>query len=116
MSTRQASLREALSRHERARGRRYPQTLEKRVVEYARARRAEGTSWTRIASELGMPRFETVRRWVERTGASKQPAVMRAVKVVPDRERRLLTIVSPSGVRIEGVTLDEAVAVLRALG
>lgn len=110
-----SSLRQALSRHEPARGKKYPEALEKRAVEYARAQRMAGVSWNRIASELGL-RYETVRQWVEKAGAAKKTPTMRAVKVVAERARPTVSIVSPSGARIEGVTLDDAVAVLRALG
>jgi hypothetical protein len=42
---------------------------------------------------------------------------MRTVEVVADAPRiGGVVIVGPSGHRLEGVTLDEAIAVLRALG
>jgi hypothetical protein len=42
---------------------------------------------------------------------------MRTVEVVADAPRSSgVAIVGPSGHRLEGVTLDEAIAVLRALG
>jgi hypothetical protein len=42
---------------------------------------------------------------------------MREVEVVADAPRAGgVAVVSPSGHRLEGVTLDEAIAVLRALG
>jgi orotate phosphoribosyltransferase-like protein len=115
MSTRHISLREAVSRHEPGRGKRYPEALERRVVEYARARRARGASWSQLASELGL-RYETVRRWVERGNKSKGEPKMRAVAVVPEHAGATISIVTPSGVRVEGITLDDAMALLRALG
>jgi hypothetical protein len=38
------------------------------------------------------------------------------VSVVADRKEQSITVVSASGYRIEGLTLRDAVAVLRALG
>lgn len=104
------SLLRALSAHRPAPGKLYAVDTQAHVVEFARARRAEGASWQEIAGELGM-RFDTVRRWCVRA------PTMRAVEVVAEAPRTTgAAVVSPSGHRIEGLTLDEAIAVIRALG
>ncbi|SRR5258708_4282435 len=104
------SLLRALSAHRPARGKLYAPDTQARVVEFARARRAEGASWQEIAGELGM-RFDTIRRWCSRG------LTMRAVEVVGEVPRAAgVAVVSASGHRIEGLTLDEAIAALRALG
>ncbi len=105
------SLLRALSAHHPGRGKLYAPGTQARVVEFARGRRADGASWNQIAGELGM-RFETVRRWCSRA------PTMRAVEVVADAPRSggSIAVVSPSGHRLEGLTLAEAIAVLRALG
>jgi hypothetical protein len=39
-----------------------------------------------------------------------------SVRVVPDQDEATVRVVSAGGYRIEGLTLPEAIAVLRALG
>jgi hypothetical protein len=103
------SLLRSLSAHQPGRGKLYPPDTQARVVEFAQRRRAEGVSWNQIAGELGM-RFETVRRWCARA------PTMRAVEVVAEtRPSGAVSVLSPSGYRLEGLTLEEAVTVLRAL-
>ncbi|HTC70876.1 MAG TPA: hypothetical protein VK662_15000 [Acidothermaceae bacterium] len=109
-----SSLRAALASHEPARGKRYSPALKARIIEFAHLRRGEGVSWVQIAAEIGIA-FETVRRWCLAT----EPTVSRAmvpVRVVADRSEPTVSVVSAGGYRIEGLTLHEAVAVLRALG
>jgi transposase-like protein len=109
-----STLRAALASHEAGRGKRYPRELKTRITEYARARRGDGASWAQIAGDLGIA-FETLRRWcvvVEPKGSR----AMVPVRVIADDADRTVTVGSPAGYRIEGITLREAVAVLRALG
>jgi hypothetical protein len=82
-------------------------------VAYAQVRRAESASWARIAEELGL-QYETVRRWCLDANAVGSRAIL-PVEVVAD-VKGSLAVVAPSGVRIEGVTLADAIAVLRAIG
>lgn len=109
-----ASLRAALAWHEPARGKRYSPALKTRIVEYAQSRRSEGASWVEIAGDIGVG-FETLRRWCM-AAAPKPSRSMVPVRVVADRAERTMSIVSAGGHRIEGLTLHEAVAILRALG
>jgi hypothetical protein len=107
-----SSLRAAIASHEPARGKRYPRALKARIVEFARSRRSEGASWAQISDDAGLA-FETLRRWCVATEPSR---AMVPVHVVADRGERMVSVVSAGGHRIEGLTLHEAVAVLRALG
>ncbi len=109
-------LRRALRAHTSGRGKRYNVALKSRVVAFARDQRGQRRSWAKIATELDL-RFETLRRWCA-TSSPRSPSgrAMRRVEIVPEPAARSLTLVSPSGVRVEGVTVDEAVALLRALG
>ena len=108
------SLRRALLAHRPARGKLYAPEVRAAVVEFAQKRRAEGASWKQIAGELGM-RFETVMRWSVR-GARKR--ALKRVEIVADAAASAssLCVVSPTGHRLEGLTLHDAIAVLRALG
>lgn len=116
MSERQAiAIRDAISRHISGRGRRYPEQLRARVIGVAQELRREGRSWTEVAARLGT-RVETVRRWCVRADRARAPARMRAVEVVAEREESRLAIVSPSGIRVEGATVSDVLAVLRAFG
>jgi hypothetical protein len=111
---RASSLRAALASHQPGRGKRYPRDLKARIIEFARARRGEGASWERISDELGIS-YETGRRWCLAAEAKTSRAMV-PVRVVAEGTDRPVTIASPSGYSIEGLTLQQAVAVLRALG
>jgi hypothetical protein len=109
-------LRELLAGQERGRGKRYDRTLRERIVAFAERRRAEGRSWAAIATELGA-RFETVRRWCRgRRPDTRSALALRRVEVVADRAAPPLAIVSRAGLRVEGATLDEVIAILRTVG
>jgi len=100
--------------HEPARGKRYPAELKARIIELAQMRRLESASWVQIAGDVGIA-FETLRRWCLAAPAQRS-RVMVPVRVVADRGERVVSVVSSGGHRIEGLTLEEAVAVLRLLG
>lgn len=108
-------MQKALRRHGRGRGVRYSQELKREVVAVVESRRADGHAWEAVVAELGMT-YETLRRWCAKakaTGAG--PVAMRPVEVVSSSTRSL-TLVSPSGLRVEGASVEEIVALVRALG
>jgi hypothetical protein len=108
-----AVLRRDLGRVETGRGRRYPAELRARVVTWARGRRAAGASWEELKRELGQ-QFDTVRRWCVDGGETKALVPVRVVATkVPSRT---LSVVSPAGFRIDGLTPAEAAALLREIG
>jgi hypothetical protein len=83
------------------------------VIEFAQDRRRAGASWKQLATELGL-RFETVRRWC----VSARPArALKRIEVVNEvgGDSLSVRIVCPSGHRLEGLTVQDAIAVLRAL-
>jgi len=70
-----------------------------------------GASWEEIKRELGQ-QFDTVRRWCVDAGETKAPVRVVATKV----PSRTLSVVSPAGFRIDGLTPAEAAALLREIG
>ena len=115
-------LRRALRERGGARGKRFEPALKARVIEFAVQRRNEGASWMTIATELGAC-FETLRRWCSATAAiapAAPPSIL-PVKIVADTfvatvERTTMKLVTPNGLRVEGASVEEIAALVRALG
>jgi hypothetical protein len=109
-------LRRQVVARERGRGKRYPEGLRRRVTAWAHQRRDGGASLQVISKELGLS-METVRRW---TAAARDSTPTRTalipIEVISEPTAGRAVVVSPSGFRLEGLTLDEAVAVLARLG
>lgn len=110
------ALRRDLARHERGRGRRYHPELRERVAAWARPRVADGASWHELARQLGL-RVETLQSWCPQPMVAPAiPTRLLPVRVVPEpTSPSALRVVSPSGFRVEGLSLTQAVAVLRML-
>jgi hypothetical protein len=104
----QSALRRAFARIQRQPGESYPAALRERATAWAIAQRDTGVSWQQLADALGV-HIATVRVW------ATHKVRMRRVEVVADDER-VVSVVSPSGYRVEGVTLSEAAALLEKLG
>ena len=108
-------MRSELRRMKKGRGKRYPAELRTRVVAWAVRQRAGGASWEEIKRGLGQE-FDTVRRWCVGSKAPMSRALV-AVRVMPEpAAARLLSVVSPSGFRVDGLSPSEAAALLRELG
>jgi hypothetical protein len=115
MDTEAFRLRSELARVEKGRGKRYPAELQARVVQWAKRRRSAGASWQQIKRELGQ-RFDTVRRWCQAPTTARDRALV-PVRVVSEQTVvRTVSVVSPSGFRVDGLTLSEAAALLRDVG
>lgn len=108
-----AGLRRELQAQDRGRGKRYPVELKARATAYAKRRHDAGASYAVIAGELGLG-FETVRRWCSAAEPTPLQSALVPVEVVAE-SRESIAIVSPSGFRLEGLDVAEAVAALRAL-
>jgi len=96
--------------------------LRDKTTAYARRRKEEGARVAAIARELGVSQ-PTVARWLTTRRSAAMEVVGRPARVQPFREviveRRdssALTVVSPAGYRVEGLSLEQATIMLRALG
>ena len=105
-------LKREIGRLERGRGRRYPAGLRERITVYARSRRDEGEGWATISDELAVP-WETLRRWT--LGPKPSTAMVPVEVIAPAVVAEGVAVVSPTGWRLEGLDVREAVAVLRAV-
>ena len=105
-------LKRTIGRLERGRGRRYPAALRGRIDAYVARRREQGASWAAIGDELDVP-LETLRRWSKTPRVSAMVPVEVVAPTVDSDD--IVAVVSPSGWRLEGLDVRDAVAVLRAL-
>jgi hypothetical protein len=89
--------------------------LKKRASAWISERRRAGATLAEVAAELGLC-SGTVLRWSNSVETSPTRPLL-PVRVVSDvRSAEALTIVSPSGFRVEGMSFEVAVALLKALG
>jgi transposase-like protein len=91
---------------------RYPAELRARITSWVIAQRDRGQWWTEIAAALEIP-SQTLVRWVEMQ--SGQAGEMRAVDVIDAPPLGTVTLVASSGIRIEGVSIEAAIAILRGI-
>jgi transposase len=108
-------LKRELGRQVFGRGRRVPSEVKARVRSYAPERRQQGATLGEISNELGLS-VRNVQRWsaTGRRAGRGRAIVPVAVEVIAER-RATVSVVSPSGYRLEGLGLEEAVQLLRAL-
>ena len=92
----------------------YTAELRARIVRHVRQRRTQGFTQAAVADEVGV-KWTTLRRWLGEGGEST-PAMMIPVTLaaapVPCSK---LSLVTPSGYRLEGLDSRDAVALFRAL-
>lgn len=94
----------------RGRGRRYPASLRHEIVAAAADARAQGESVARIQEQLGVS-WNTIARWRKSMAPpSLLPVLVRTT--APPRSTPVL--VSPSGWRVEGLTLDDVRVLLES--
>ena len=114
------SIRDAIQHHrsDRTQKPQYPADLRAAVVAYAAARREKGDGVHLIAKDLGF-NANTLYGWLGEKGKGAA-AGLRAVDVVATRGRSggaggTVTMVTPRGLRIEGLSVHEMAVLLRAL-
>jgi transposase len=106
-------LRRRLGTLPRGSGRRFPAALRERIIAWTVERRARGAWWCELSRELGVP-AQTLKRWATRR--PDRALSLRPVDVIDDvPSTRTVTIVAPSGLRLEGVTIADAITILRGL-
>ena len=94
---------------------RFPREVRDEVCRYAAHRREQGAPWAVIARETSLG-VRKLQRWQSRARRASAVAVLRPVEVLPAPEPApALTVVAPSGVRVEGLALEQAAQLLRLL-
>ena len=94
---------------------RVPREVREEVCRYAARRRKHGAPWAVIARETGLD-VRKLQRWQSRARRSASVPVLRPVEVLPAPEPvETLTVIAPSGVRVEGLGLEQAAQLLRLL-
>jgi predicted transcriptional regulator len=97
-------------------GRRLPALLRDRILAVVRARNAAGGSLRQLAENLGLS-AETLSRWLAADGAEepRKGASTRPLPVVVAAPAVTLTLVTPGGHRLEGLSVDTAAELLGRL-
>lgn len=111
--------REAAARANEGRDRtgwRYSASLRRLAIEYCRVCRRAHKPFSEIAESLGISTV-TLGRWLEKEG-EQEPSRFREVvvgPVVPKAVEAQLAVVTPSGLRVEGLDLSQVIELSRAL-
>jgi hypothetical protein len=98
----------------RHRGARIPSSLRAAIAAYAGDERAAGASCRGIAERLGVS-AESIRRWTVRTPVRDGGSELVPVRVVAEAAAGRLTIWSPAGYRVDGLSIHAAAELLRSL-
>lgn len=105
-------LRRRIARLKRGRpGFRFSATLRERITAWVAAQRERGMWWCDLAREIDVP-AETLKRWATPRSTSLG---VREVELIDTPPVGTVTLVSPTGLRIEGIEVETAIAILRGL-
>ena len=104
-------------------GKPFPAQLRHAVVDYAAEAKVDGDTMEAAARELGISAM-SIKRWTERLGRQPEGGPgLRRVEIVAEPTRTelvppapSLVVHTPSGLRIEGLTLPTLAALVRAVG
>jgi hypothetical protein len=108
-----AKLRNEIAKRKTSRSRLEPE-LRERCARYAATRRAAGAKTNAIATELGVSEM-SVARWLRIVPR----AAMVPIRVVEAAPRSILSgvvVITPSGLRVEGLELDALCTVIARVG
>ncbi len=108
-----AARRAILKLGDRGRTTRIPRAVREQVLRYAAGERAKGKSWSAIGEKVGVS-ATALQRWTA-TNSQRRAAVPVTVVAEPAPVARSVTLISPSGYRVEGLRIEQALQVLREL-
>ena len=106
-------LRRRVARLKRDRpGFRFSPALRREIAAWVTEQREHGAWWCDLSRAIGVS-AQTLKRWAApRVSAS---AAMLPVEVIDAPPEGTVTLVSPSGLRLEGVAIVDAIAILQGL-
>ena len=93
---------------------RCPADLREEIVGQSRALRRQGLSLRRIASKLALSP-KTLANWLQRYQGTLRPVTVASSCSMAPGSSDGIKIVTPQGYRIEGLGVDEVVALVKAL-
>lgn len=106
-------LRRRLDSIPRGRGRRIPVELRAQVTAWVAKHRKRGDSWSELVRKTGVSML-ALQRWS--SSPARRSVMLRRVEVTEAAPaERTVTLVAPTGIRIEGVTIADVIAILRRL-
>jgi hypothetical protein len=106
-------LRRRVARLKRERpGFRFSRALRAEITAWVVEQRGRGAWWCDLSRTIGVP-ARTLKRWS--AASSTASAAMLPVEVIDAPPPGTVTLVSPTGLRIEGVAIADAIAILRGL-
>lgn len=94
------------------RGFRFSAPLRREITAWIEVQRERGAWWCDLSRELGVS-AETLKRWAE--PVPKAAAALLPVDIVDAPPPGTVTLIAPSGLRIDGVSIDAAIAILRGI-
>ena len=104
-----------LARGKHRSGIRYPASFRDAVIALARTRVAHGQSRAQVARAVGVS-FPTLAAWLAQPGRPRlRPVTLASTPDPAPASRSSVVLVTPQGVRVEGLDGAALVAVLRAL-
>ena len=108
-------LRRRVARLKRGRpGFRFSAALRLRITAWVTMQRERGAWWCDLEREIGVS-SDTLKRWATPRITATPGLAMRPVDVIDAPPTGTVTLVSPTGLRIEGVAIADAIAILRGL-
>jgi hypothetical protein len=94
---------------------RYPDTFRQAAVTLARRRQRRGASVTGLARQIGVSE-PTLTKWLRPPpGAGLRPVAVTLAPLPEPHAGASPVVITPNGVRVEGLDRDAVIAVLRAL-
>ena len=114
ITARQDQIRRAVAKLARGGKRRYPARLRRRIADYARNQIETDVSLTQVSSDLGVGHPTLIRLLEEAPPRMRRVRVAAPSRVTADSSAALV-VRGPGGIVIEGLDVDGAAALLRAL-